>query len=154
VFVTNTVITDNGYSSGSPSGGIYIVPASGAQANVAITGSKIEGNLFGVVADGTQGGTIRGAVKDSVVSGNTQNGMTVSSSGSSVVLIVESTGVSSNNNHGLVAGGSGAGMLVRTTAVFNNGGGLYTASGGTLYSYGNNSVNGNDGSFTGAVGLE
>jgi hypothetical protein len=92
-----------------------------------------------------------------VVTGNSQNGITASSSGSSVVLILDQTKVSDNGNHGLVAGGSGAGMLVRNTSVFNNGGGLFSESGGTLYSYGNNSVNGNngnDGSFTGTVGLQ
>jgi hypothetical protein len=158
LFVTNTVISDNGNTGADSAfgftGGILILPASGVQANVNITRSKIQGNIFGIIADGTQGGSIRGVVKDSVVSGNIQNGITASSSGSSVVLMVEGTDASSNGNHGLVAGGSGAGMLVRTTSVFNNGGGLYTTSGGTLYSYGNNKVNGNngnDGSFTGTV---
>jgi hypothetical protein len=158
LFVTDTVISNNG-NSGADSqlgftGGILIMPAAGVQANVNITRTKIQGNFFGIIADGTQGGSVRGVVKDSVVSGNNQNGITASSSGSSVVLMVEGTDASSNGNHGLVAGGSGAGMLVRTTSVFNNGGGLYTTGGGTLYSYGNNSVNGNngnDGAFTGTI---
>jgi hypothetical protein len=111
------------------------------------------GNYFGVVADGTQGGTIRDTISDSVVSGNTENGITMSSSGSSVVFIVDQTKVS-GNFHGLVAGGTGAAMLARNTSVFNNTAGLYAVSGGTLYSYGNNSVNGNNGSFTGTVGLQ
>jgi hypothetical protein len=48
-------------------------------------------------------------------------------------------------------------MLVSNTNVFNNGGGLFAETGGTLYSYGNNHVNGNngnDGSFTGTVGQQ
>jgi hypothetical protein len=88
------------------------------------------------------------------MSGNTQNGITASSSGSSVVLILDQTKVSDDGNHGLAAAGSGAGMLVRNSTIFSNGGGLFSENGGTLYSYGNNSVNGNDGTFTGTVGQQ
>jgi hypothetical protein len=152
--VSDSDITDNG-SSGTAAG-IYVQPQSGVQANVTIENSRINSNYFGIVGDGTQGGTIRGTISDSVVSGDTWNGITVSSSGSSAVFIVDQTKVS-DNFHGLVAGGSGAGMLVRNSSVFNNTAGLYTVNGGTLYSYGNNSVNGNngnDGTFTGTVALQ
>jgi hypothetical protein len=153
--IVDSYITDNG-SSGTAAG-IYIQPQSGVQANVTITRTQVQGNYFGIVADGTKGGTIRGVVKDSVVSGSAQNGITASSSGSSVVLMIDGTAVSSNNNHGLAAAGSGAGMLVRNSSVFNNAGGLFAESGATLYSYGNNSVNGNngnDGTFSGTVGQQ
>jgi hypothetical protein len=158
LFVSNTTIGNNGSMTLSNTGGsgIDIVPAAGAQANVSISLSQIEGNVFGIIADGLAGGTIRGLVKDSVVSGNSQNGITVSSNGANDVVMVDGTAVSENGNNGLVAGGSGAGMLVSNTDVFSNGGGLYTTGGGTLFSYGNNSVNGNngnDGSFTGSVSL-
>jgi hypothetical protein len=155
--ITDSDITDNG-SSGSTNSGIYIRPSSGAQATVTITRTQVQGNNFGIVADGTSGGTIRGTISDSVVSGNAQNGITASTSGSgSAVLIIDQTKVSGNGNHGLAADGSGAGMLVRNTSVFNNAAGLFTENGATLYSYGNNSVNGNngnDGSFTGTIGLK
>jgi hypothetical protein len=156
LFVTNSIISNNG-SSGSVSGGIYVVPASGVNASVSINRSEINGNIFGIVADGTSGGIIKGTITDSVVSGNGQNGITVSSSGSSAVFQVDRTTVGSNGNHGLAADGSGAGMLVSNTNVFNNGGGLYTLNGGALFSYGNNHVNGNngnDGTFTGTVGQQ
>jgi hypothetical protein len=153
--VSDSDITDSG-SSGTAAG-IYVQPASGVLAKVTIENSRINNNYFGIIADGTQGGTIRGTISGSVVSGNNQNGITASSSGTSVVLILDQTKVSDNGNHGLAAAGSGAGMLVRNATVFNNGGGLFTENGSTLYSYGNNSVNGNngnDGSFTGTVGLQ
>jgi hypothetical protein len=124
--------------------------ASGAQANVTITRTQINNNIFGIIADGTGGGIIRGTVTDSVFSNSADNGIVVSSTGSSVVFLIDQTAVS-GNGHGLVAGGSNAGMLVRNTSVFNN------SVGCTLYSYGNNGVNGNngdDGSFTGTVGLQ
>jgi hypothetical protein len=156
LFVANSVISNNG-NGGSANGGIYIVPASGVAAAVSIDRSQINGNNFGIVADGTMGGTIKGTITDSVVSDNAQNGITVSSSGSSVVLQVDRTTVGSSGNHGLAAAGSGAGMLVSNTNVFNNGGGLFTENGGALFSYGNNHVNGNngnDGTFTGTVGQQ
>jgi hypothetical protein len=156
LFVSDTIIDNNG-ESGLVAAGIYIKPASGVTATVSINRSEIKNNEYGIIADSTAGGSIRGVVKDSVVSGNSQNGITASSSGASDVLTVNGTDASSNGNHGLVAGGSGAGMLVRNSTVFNNGGGLYTTGGGTLYSYGNNSVNGNngnDGAFTGTVGQQ
>jgi hypothetical protein len=153
--VSDCDISDNGSNSTPfPPAGIYIRPASGVQANVSIENSRINNNYFGIVADGTGNGIIKGTITDSVVSNNTQNGITVSTSVSSVVFQVDRTTVGSNANHGLAAAGSGAGMLVSNSSVFNNGGGLFTENGGALYSYGNNHVNGNngnDGTFTGTV---
>lgn len=153
--VSDSDITDNG-TSGVVSG-IYIQPqSSGVQVNVAITRTQVQSNYFGIVADGTLGGIIRGTISDSVVSGNVNNGITVSSTGSNVVLLVDQTKVS-GNNYGLVASGSNAGMLVSNSTVANNATGLFTSGGGVLYSYGNNRVNANtttDGAFTSTVGLK
>jgi hypothetical protein len=151
----NSTVKDNG-SSGT-NAGLYIKPASGISVGVSIKGDVIKHNYFGIVADGTGGGIISGAISDSAVSGNVQNGITVSTTSTSVVFLVDQTQVAGNGNHGLAAAGTDAGMLVRNTSVVGNGGGLFTVSGGTLFSYGNNSVNGNngnDGSFTGSVSLK
>jgi hypothetical protein len=153
VRLENTTIKNFTGSSGVVSG-IDIKPGSGITMDVDVEQSLIQNNMFGIVADGTSGGIIHGTVNGSVVSGNAQNGITASTTSSSVVLMVEGTKVLGNGNHGLVAGGSNAGMLVGNSKVFNNSGGLFTTTGGTLYSYGNNDVNGNngnDGSFTGTV---
>jgi hypothetical protein len=47
-------------------------------------------------------------------------------------------------------------MLARNTTVYGNAIGLDAIGGGTLYTYGNNSVNGNatNGAFTGTAGLQ
>jgi len=153
--VTNSIISNNGTSGGGITGGIYITPASGVTATVSIDRSEINGNYFGIVGDGRSGGTIRGTISDSVVSGSAKNGITALSSGSSVVFIIDQTKVS-GNLAGLYASGSNAGILARNTTVFNNTIGLDSASGGALYTYGNNSVNGNttNGSFTGTAALQ
>jgi hypothetical protein len=156
LFIGNTVLRNNGGSSGSLSSGIYIVPGSGMTATVSIDHSQINGNYFGIVGDGRSGGIIKGTIKDSVVSGNTENGITALSSGSSVLFVLDQTEVSANAAAGLFANGSGSGVLARNTTVFDNGVGLDAASGGGLVSYGNNSVAGNttNGAFTATVGLQ
>jgi hypothetical protein len=134
--------------------GIEIDPSSGVTILVDIEESHIIHNTFGIVASGTSGGSVEGAVNGSIVDLNNQNGITASTTSSSVVLVVINTEVLGNGNHGLAVAGSNAGMLVRSTKVFGNAAGLFAESGGALLSYGNNSVNGNngnDGTFTGTV---
>ena len=139
----------------SVGGGINIRPASGVTATVTIERSVIENNRFGIIADGTSGGIIRGLVSDSSVSGSANNGITVSSSGASVVLGLHNVKVA-GNNFGLVATGTNAGMLVRHSFITGNGTGLVTASSGVILSYRDNSLNANtvDGTFTGPVALQ
>jgi len=151
--IANTFITNNGNSIDSLSGGIYIKPASGATATVSIDHSQINGNYFGIVADGRSGGTISATISDSVVADSAENGITAISSGSAVVFMIDQTKVTGNAAAGLFAGGSGAGMLVRNTTVFRNGNGLDSANNAVLFSYGNNSVAGNatNGAFTGTI---
>src|SRR5579872_3987943 len=105
LFVTNSIISDNGDSSSAGSGGIDIVPASGVTAQVMIDHSNINGNFFGVVGDGRSGGVVHATVKDSVVSGNSGNGITAISTGSSVALLPDQTAVTANHI-GLFASGS------------------------------------------------
>lgn len=135
--------------------GIHIQPASGVTADVTIERSRIENNLFGIVADGSSGGIIRGVVRDSIVAGNKNNGITVSTGSSNVVFAVERTTVS-GNNFGLVATGANAGMLVRNSFITYNNTGLFTTASGVLLSYRDNSLNANttDGAFSGTVGLQ
>ena len=154
LFVSDSTITDHVGSSGV-SGGIVIKPAASATAEVSIIRTQIENNFYGIFADGTGGGTIRGVVRDSVVSGNVNIGITVAASSTSVVLLVDNTTVA-NNNYGMAAVGTGAGLAVgRSSIIFNNTG-LFTATGGVLGSYKNNNVGGNtvDGMFNAFAGLQ
>jgi hypothetical protein len=135
---------------------ILISPGSGVTANVSIESTRIEKNIFGIIADGSGGGIIRGVMSDSFVLGNKNNGITVASSGTNVVLAIDNVKVA-GNNFGLVATGTNAGMLVHRSFIIANATGLFTASGGVLFSYRDNSLNANtttDGVFTGAVGLQ
>jgi hypothetical protein len=153
--ISDSNVTDNGTA--STGAGIYVSPQSaGVEANLTITRTQVQGNYFGIVGDGRQGGIIKGTISDSVVSGSTENGITAISSGSSVVFMIDQTKVTGNLAAGLYAGGSNTGILVRNTTVYGNAIGLDTTGGGALYTYGNNSVNGNttNGAFTGTAGLQ
>jgi hypothetical protein len=159
LFVSDSYFTGNGLGNSSLSAGIYVAPASGFTAQVAISNSRFENNQFGIIADGNQGGAIVGTVSNSVIAGNIGNGITAStatSNGANISLLVDQSQVIGNGNGGLVAGGSNAGMLVRNTSAIGNGVGVQSNRGGGLFSYLNNSVNGNtnDGAFTGTVGLK
>jgi hypothetical protein len=101
------------------------------------------------------GGVVHGIVADSFVSGNVNNGITVSTSSSNVTLAIDNTRIS-GNNFGLVANGTNSGMLVRRSFIATNATGLFSGNGGPLYSYRDNSVNGNttDGAFTGFIGTQ
>jgi hypothetical protein len=58
LFIVNSTIRNNG--AGGVEAGIDIKPASGIQAIVTIDHSRIENNIFGIVADGNSGGIING----------------------------------------------------------------------------------------------
>jgi len=140
--VTDSVVKNNG-SAGD--GGIYIEPASGAEADVVITRTQVQNNRVGIFAE-AGGGTIHGTVRDSVVSGSTTWGIGVV--GTKANLSIENTTLTGNNN-GLVAE-SGASMLVSHSSIVQNGTGLFRASGGALVSFKNNNLSRNtsDGTFS------
>ena len=152
LYVDNTTIV-NASSPGNLDAGIYIVPQSSGPESVTINRTQVAGGSFGIVADGTEGtGKITGVVRDSVVSGNVQNGITVSNSLSpNISLLVDNVTVTNNGNNGLAANGANAGMIVSNSTISGNGGGLHEAHAGVIDSYGNNRVNannGNDGAFS------
>jgi hypothetical protein len=155
LFISDSDITNNGLT--GTDAGVYVAPNSGVEADIVIDRTYVENNRFGIIFDGTQGGIIHGTISDSVVSGNTENGITASTTSSNVLLLIDQTKVS-GNFHGLVAGGSTAAMMVRNTTVTGNtAAGLFAVNGGALYSYGNNSVDGNsnnNGAFTGPATLK
>lgn len=154
LIVADSAITN--ISTVGTAAGIYIKPFAGVAADISIERSRFDANNFGIIADGTAGGIIRGIVSDSFVTNNLHNGITVSTSGSNVVLTVDNTKVS-GNAFGLVAGGSNAGLLVRRSIINTNATGLFSSGGGVLLSYRDNSLNGNtttDGAFTGFVNTQ
>ena len=144
--VSDSVITRNGFAGFR--GGIVIKPAAGVQADVSINRTRIDRNADGIFADGTDGGTIHGVVRDSVVSGSILRGIVVDTTATNVILLVENTTVA-NNKAGLVAYAANAGLAVSNSSIMFNETGLYTQSGRVIGSYQNNNLGGNgtDGAF-------
>jgi hypothetical protein len=151
--VSDSLITSNGTS--GLSAGITIKPGSGITATATIERSKITGNLFGIFADGTGGGSVRGTIASSTVGENTANGISANTNGTNVGLMVDNTVVSGNNN-GLAVGGTNGFILVRRSSITANSTGLSAGGGGALVTYRDNTVNNNttDGAFSFAISTQ
>lgn len=138
--------------SGAGVAAIYVTPPSGVKFNLFVTGSSTSGNNAGIVADGSAGGIVRASVRSSLVSVNTNTGITAI--GGAVFLLHQV--LFQGNGVALASSGSG-GFLVDDSRIFGNSAGISAAAGSVVLSYGNNDLNGNfgnDGAFTGTVGLQ
>lgn len=142
VFVADSYITDNG--AGATNAGILVNPSGAASVVFTVNRTQLENNSAGISANIAAGGTgsIKGIVRDSLVGGSTNNGITTSSAGASVVVMVDNVGVV-GNAFGLVASGSGAGQLVGRSSVTGNGTAVSATAPATVISYGDNLVNNN-----------
>jgi hypothetical protein len=146
LYVTDSHITDNGSS--TTTGGILIRPSGAGAVNVTVNRTQVENNSIGIRAD-SSAGSIRGVVRDSSVSGNTNNGITTVSGTTFSLLMVDHTSAV-GNNFGLVVNGANAWLLLSNSTVTGNTTGLFVNGSGNLCSYLNNAVNGNvtsDGAF-------
>ena len=75
LYVDDSYITDNGNS--GTTAGILAKPTSAGNAFVSVNRTQVESNSAGIRADASAtAGIIRGVVRDSMVSGNTNNGIT------------------------------------------------------------------------------
>jgi hypothetical protein len=149
------VVSDCLIRTNKPGVGILIKPASGIQATFTIQRTTIQGNQWGIAADGTNGGTILGMVRDSVVTGNTQAGIITQAAGANVTVSVDNVAVT-NNGIGLWAQ-DGTAILTRRSYITQNATGVQANGNGAVFSYGDNSLNANpggNGSFSGSVALK
>jgi hypothetical protein len=142
LYVSDTFISNNGNS--ATTGGIVIKPAGTGTASVVITNTKVDTNTSGVRADatGASTGSVRLTVKGSSIAGNANDGATAianAGGGGSTMMIDEC--VIAYNTSGVVA--NVGNVLLGASVVTGNGTGLSTASGGSVFSYRNNNINGN-----------
>jgi hypothetical protein len=153
--VTDTVISNIGFGTG---GGIVINPQSGGSARVNLERVTINGNAFGIAADGTASTAgINMTIADSMVGGNSQDGIiAVTPSGGAPIGVYVKNTKSVNNAFGIRSIGPNATVRVDGSSVIGNSTGLSFSDSGALLSFGNNAVrtNGTDGAFSGAVALQ
>jgi hypothetical protein len=139
----------------NPGVGILTKPPSGVQASFTIQRTTIQGNQYGIAADGTNGGSIQGMVRDSAVTGNSQAGIITQAAGANVTVSVDNVSVTSNGT-GLWAQ-DGTAILARRSFITGNGTGVQANGSGAVFSYGDNSLNANtgaNGAFSAQVGLK
>jgi hypothetical protein len=114
-------------------------------------GARIFDSFFGSTAG------INMTIADSVVSGNTQDGIVATTPGGGAPIGVLVTNTRSvNSNIGIRSIGTGVTIRVDGSKIAGNGTGLRFISGGALLSFGNNAVeaNGTNGAFSGPVTLK
>ena len=154
--VTNTAVVNNGTN---PTGaGILIQPQPGGGAQVHLERVSAEGNVFGIVADGSGSAAgINVTIADSVASGNRQDGIiAVTPGGGAPIAVLVTNTKSTNNAIGIRSLGPNVTVRVKNSDIVGNGTGLSFGSGGALLTFGNNAVqaNGANGAFSGSVGLQ
>ena len=139
--ITRTTLFNNG--NGVTGGGVSVQPTVTVQG--VIDRVIADRNSFGINANGTLGGNYNIAVRDSVLSGNTQAGF-AASSGAAVTFAMLTRVAAVMNGTGIQVTGATSQIKVGESEITGNGTGV---SGGPL-SFGTNQLNGNgsDGTFT------
>lgn len=141
--------------SGTTGAGILVKPTGSGSARVSLERVNAAGNVFGIAFDGS-GSTagINATIKDSMISGNSQDGIVATTTaGHAPIGVFVSGSASSNNAYGIRAIGPGVTVRVEDTKIIGNNTGLAASGGGAMLSYGNNKVdaNGSNGAFTGSA---
>jgi hypothetical protein len=153
--VTDTVISNIGSGTG---GGIVVNPQSGGTAQVNLERVTVNGNAFGIAADGSNSTAgINMTIADSMVGGNSQDGIiAVTPSGGAPIGVYVKNTKSVNNAFGIRSLGPNVTVRVDGSSVIGNSTGLSFSGGAALLTAGNNMVrtNGTDGSFSGPVALQ
>jgi hypothetical protein len=141
LIVLNTVVSNNS------SFGIVVSPNGSGTVTAVFDRVETNGNNIGIALSGVNStGTIKGTVSASVASKNATAGyFSGSSVGQAATSLMVNKSAAAYNGSGLYA--VNATLRVFRSMVTGNGAG-WTSAGGTVQSYGNNSIDGNDSSET------
>jgi hypothetical protein len=153
LFIKDCIIRNNANSTNG--GAVFLSPKAGGTVLATIDATRMEGNLFAIVA--TDRSTV--AVRKSVAASNANAGFAVASvAGGAVVMNLEDCLVTDSNatanSAGIAATGAQSVVRISNVMVVNNRLGLMVASGGNIVSFGNNRIagNGTDGAPTATPG--
>lgn len=140
--VTGTRITGNG--AGTNGAGIQIIPSGAGAARVTITDSVVAENIVAIRADsGVTSGSIFVTIADTTAAGSTIHGFVSLGNGGLVQMMLNNVVATNNLSEGVRSVGMNSDIRIGNSVVTANGTGLNTVSGGQIFSYGNNLVNGN-----------
>jgi len=137
LFVTNTAIRNT-------AGGILVKPAVGIFANAHIRDSIVEQNVYGIRAEDRS----VVSVEKSTAAGNMNNGFLIISASQAAQMTIDSSMASGNrnassNSSGIQSNGAQAMVRISNVVVTNNDIGL-NLPGGSIASWGNNKITGNN----------
>ena len=144
---------DVGFSSSG--GGVLVAPTSATPVTALFQGGEVHNGLFGVKFDATglnAGAKISAEVDRTRFFSFTNSAVTAKagSGGSAEVLLSRSTIENAGSSAFNVNGGNALGLLFKST-ITGNQVGVAAASGGTVYSFGNNEIFGNSTNVTGSL---
>jgi hypothetical protein len=159
LYISDSVISDS--RTGTGAGGILIKPTGSASVKAVIENVLLENNYVGLLVDGTgnTGGSIKVNMADSVVSGNTAQGVLANSpaNGAPVDVTIKNSTITGNGHAGVLAQAatpSGRGsVIVRFggSTITHNAAGVLPYTQGVVRSLGGNFVDANgsgNGPFT------
>jgi hypothetical protein len=157
--INNTTIANNGTA--GVGGGISLTPTGTATLKVALSNVLFVNNANAALTINTAGGTggsVSVAVEGSRFSANSGAGIAASAGANMPIALMVRDSAIVNNTSGIVATGATMTGRVGRTVITGNGTGLLVVGGASLFSYGNNELDGNptvgapnNGSFTGVV---
>jgi hypothetical protein len=137
LFVTNTAIRNTG-------GGILVKPAAGISTTAQVRDSIVEQNVYGIRAEDRSSVSI----ERSTAAGNLNNGFLAISASQAVQMTIDSSIASNNRNpssssSGIQSNGVLSTIRISNVVATNNDIGL-TLAGGSVASWGNNKIAGNN----------
>jgi hypothetical protein len=139
IYVSNTLLSDNGVN------GININPTASGTTKGVLDHVKMQNNAqFGLnIFSATQSVTV--TINDSVSANSTLTGINANSSGTTQVnVMVRNSTIANNALNGLQAVDGGAVVRVTRSTITGNGAGWNNVGGGTVVSYGDNNIDGNE----------
>lgn len=161
---TSEVLIRNTTVSGSRGPGMLIKPGDGigggpftGGTTVTVENSTFANNNVGIRADTRlTSGRISLTVTDSVLSGNTYQGLVAEGGTGKVDVFLDDTTSSDNLTHGIRAINATATIRLSNSNIINNGTGTNTLNGGQIYSYGDNKIiaNGVNGPVLSMIGMQ
>ena len=138
VFVNDTVLSNNAGGLTAKNAGAGVLSVSLQRATL------VQNSSFGLRADGSGAGAVIAAVTDSLLAGNATGATSVGGPASTAGIQINRSSVS-NNSTGLLSNGTsgGAAIFAANTLITGNGVALSSVGGGNLFTYKNNSIDGN-----------
>jgi hypothetical protein len=148
LFVDDTTLRNNGVFASNTGGGILLKPGVGGALGVVMRNVTVDRNVTGIRVNSNASLFLR----DSIVGGNSQNGVFAESTGAGAVnAFLDHVSVFANQGAGIVSSGSNATVRITDVSISGNFvAGLQAPLSGQILSFGTNKNTGNGGGNDGA----